>query len=199
MPRVSEAHLAARRQQILDAAWTCFLRNGFHQTSMHDVIGEAGLSVGAVYRYFPSKNHLIKALAEQVIDELGGLFESLARQDPPLPIATVVQRAVDFANANSGPDGRLRMAVHIWSESLREPELAEFVNRVYRRLRTVFVDFAQRARDSGQLPPEADPVAVGSVLFAMVPGFALQRILTGEPQPEVFLAGVRTLLVPAAH
>ena len=65
VPRVSEAHLAARRQQILDAARTCFLRNGFHQTSMQDVIREAGLSVGAVYRYFPSKNDLITALAER--------------------------------------------------------------------------------------------------------------------------------------
>jgi len=50
MPRVSEAHLAARRQQILDAAQIRFIRNGFHQTSMQDVIAEAGLSVGAVSR-----------------------------------------------------------------------------------------------------------------------------------------------------
>ena len=46
MPRVSEAHLAARREQIIEAATRCFLRNGFHQTSMQDVIKEAGLSVG---------------------------------------------------------------------------------------------------------------------------------------------------------
>ncbi|HEY9407971.1 MAG TPA: helix-turn-helix domain-containing protein, partial [Jiangellaceae bacterium] len=53
MPRVSEAHLAARRDQILQAAWTCFARDGFHATSMQDVFAEAGLSAGAVYRYFP--------------------------------------------------------------------------------------------------------------------------------------------------
>src|SRR5258705_3639794 len=97
VPRVSEAHLAARRQQILDAARTCFLRNGFHQTSMQDVIREAGLSVGAVYRYFPSKNELIKTLAGQVIDELATVFEYLATEHPPLPIATTMSRAVDFA------------------------------------------------------------------------------------------------------
>ena len=63
MPRVSEAHLAARRQQILDAARVCFTRNGFHATSMQDVIAEAGLSVGAVYRYFRSKEELVAAIA----------------------------------------------------------------------------------------------------------------------------------------
>src|SRR5436190_7927215 len=128
MPRVSAAHLAARRQHILDAASVCFMRNGFHQTSMQDVVREGGLSIGAVYRYFPSKNHLIKALAEQVIDELSGLFDELARPEPPLPIGTVMQRAVQFAAANSGPDGRLRMAIQIWSESLRDADLAAFVD-----------------------------------------------------------------------
>jgi AcrR family transcriptional regulator len=194
MPRVSAEHLAARRQHILDAAAVCFLRNGFHQTSMQDVIREGNLSIGAVYRYFPSKNHLIKALAEQVIDELSGLFDELARPEPPLPIGTVMQRAVQFATANSGPDGRLRLAIQIWSESLRDADLAAFVDRVYRQLRDVFVDFARRARDNGQLPADSDPAAVGTVLFAMVPGFALQRILTGEPTPELFLAGLHTLL-----
>nr|BFE67761.1 hypothetical protein GCM10020092_010620 [Actinoplanes digitatis] len=55
VPRVSEDHLTARREQILAAARLCFLRNGLHNTSMQDLIQEAGLSVGAVYRYFKSK------------------------------------------------------------------------------------------------------------------------------------------------
>ena len=100
VPRVSEAHLAARRQQILDAARTCFLRNGFHQTSMQDVISEAGLSVGAVYRYFPSKNDLITALAEQVIDaDRRPASTSSSRQDPPPPLADAMQRATDLVTA----------------------------------------------------------------------------------------------------
>jgi AcrR family transcriptional regulator len=198
VPRVSEAHLAARRQQIIDAARTCFMRNGFHQTSMQDVIREAGLSVGAVYRYFPSKNDLITALAEQVIGELGKVFDTLAAERPAPSIATVMHRTVDFATANSGPDGVVRLAIQVWSESLRDPELAQFVAKVYGRLRDLLVVFAGRAQDNGDLPADADPVAVGSVLFALVPGYALQRILIGEPQPDVFKDGLSTLLAKPA-
>jgi AcrR family transcriptional regulator len=198
MPRVTDAHLAARRQQILDAARVCFLRNGFHATSMHDVIREAGLSVGAVYRYFPSKNDLVTALAEQVIDEMLDVLDELGAIDPPLPLASVMQRAVDMVTANSGPDGTLRLALQVWSEALRDPVLAEFVERVYRRVRGTLVHLALRAQEHGDLPADADPEAVGVVLFAMMPGYALQRILTGGPEPETFKAGVRTLLARAA-
>jgi AcrR family transcriptional regulator len=194
VPRVSAEHLAARRQQILDAARACFAQNGFHQTSMQDVIRAANLSVGAVYRYFPSKNDLITAIAEEIIDELATLFDALATEQPPLSIVTVMQRATGFVLANSGPDGVLRMAIQIWSESLRDPALAAIVSRVYRRLRDVMVTFAERAIAAGSLPPDADPLAVGSVLFALMPGYAVQRVLIDEPPHEVFQAGLRTLL-----
>ena len=193
VPRVSDAHLAARRQQIIDAARVCFLRNGFHQSSMQDVIKEANLSVGAVYRYFPSKNDLITALAQQVIDQLTTIFETV--EDPSLE--TVLSTAVDFATRNSGPDGALRLAVQIWSEALHDPALGEFVARVYRQLRDVIVAVVRRAQEKGDLGPEVDPVGFGSVVFALMPGYALQRILTGEPDPEVFKAGLRALLLPA--
>jgi len=194
MPRVSADHLAARRQQILDAARTCFLRNGFHATSMQDVIKEANLSVGAVYRYFPSKNDLITALAGQVIGEISSVFASVATAEPPPALHEVMARVVDIATANSGPDGALRLALHIWSESLRDEALAEFVAGVYGRLRDTMVLIARRAQQHGDLPADADPMAVGSVLLAVLPGYALQRILTGQPEPETFQTGLRTLL-----
>ena len=61
MPKVTEAHLESRRQQVLDAAFACFARNGFHQTTMQDICREAQLSPGAVYRYFASKEEIIAA------------------------------------------------------------------------------------------------------------------------------------------
>ena len=104
-----------------------------------------------------------------------------------------MHRATDFALANSGPDGVLRMAIQIWSESLRDPALAVIVGQVYRRLRDVMVTFAERAIAAGALPADADPLAVGSVLFALMPGYAVQRVLIDEPPHEVFQAGLRTL------
>lgn len=194
MPRVSAEHLTARRQQILDAARVCFLRNGFHQTSMQDVIKEANLSVGAVYRYFPSKNDLITALAEQVIDQITAMFGELVSSDPPPSLAMAMQRATDFVTDQTGPDGTMRMALQIWSEAMYDPTLAAFVSQVYARIRMILDRFAEQAIDTGALPAGTDPQTIAVVLFSLMPGYALQRILTGGPEPEVFKAGLRALL-----
>ncbi|MFI6130429.1 TetR/AcrR family transcriptional regulator [Micromonospora sp. NPDC051141] len=194
MPRVSEQHLAARRQQILDAARRCFLRDGFHQTSMQDVIREAGLSVGAVYRYFPSKNDLITAIAQAVVGTADENFADLSTADPPLPLTGVLERALAFVDGQLGPDGVLPLALQVWSEAQRDPVLAEFVAATYTRLRGHFVTAARRARDAGELPPEADPDAVGAALFGLVPGYFTQRILTGSPDRATYLTGARALL-----
>ncbi|MEO3922778.1 TetR/AcrR family transcriptional regulator [Micromonosporaceae bacterium B7E4] len=194
MPRVSDEHLAARRQQILDAARRCFLRNGFHATSMQDVIAEAGLSVGAVYRYFGSKQELVTSIAESVLDGADQLFATLVAEEPPLPLVEALDRALEFAESQTGPDGVLPLAIQVWAESLRDPALAEFIGRMYARFRSRFVALARRAQQAGELPADADVEAVGAVLFGLIPGFALQRVLVAGPGPKTYLDGVRALL-----
>lgn len=194
MPRVSDEHLAARRQQILDAAFACFSRNGFHNTSMQDVIAEAGLSVGAVYRYFKSKNELITAIAEGVLDGAEEMFAGLSQHEPPLPLAEAIDRALDFAESQTGPQGALRIALQVWSESLRDPALAVFVADKYTRFRMLFAAVARRAQEAGELPADADPEAVGAVLFGIVPGYALQRILGNGPDKKAYADAIRALV-----
>lgn len=65
-----------RRREILRAATRCFVRHGFHQTTMDQICVTAGLSPGAVYRYFRSKHAIIESIAgtelavvEQLIED----------------------------------------------------------------------------------------------------------------------------------
>jgi len=54
MPRRSEEHMAMRREQVLHAALRCFAEQGFHATSMADVIQASGLSAGSVSTKSPT-------------------------------------------------------------------------------------------------------------------------------------------------
>ena len=65
MPKLKPEVQTARREHILDAAERCFARAGFHRTTMHDICKEAGVSPGALYVYFDSKEALIAGISER--------------------------------------------------------------------------------------------------------------------------------------
>lgn len=194
MPRVSDDHLTARREQILAAARTCFLRNGLHTTSMQDLIREAGLSVGAVYRYFKSKNEIINAIAESVAGGVTRRLEEIAEAEPPLPLTEAMSRVLEIIDAQVEPGGNFPLAVQVWAEATLDPAIGAIVRARYAGMRAAFRTIAVRAVERGELAADADVDAVGAALFGMVPGFALQRMLLGEPDRETYLAGVRALV-----
>jgi AcrR family transcriptional regulator len=70
MPRLSAAHADQRRAHLEKAALRCFLKLGYHGTSVRDIAKAAKLSLGAVYTYFPDKLSLFSA----VLDRLSGEF-----------------------------------------------------------------------------------------------------------------------------
>ncbi|MGD1171050.1 TetR/AcrR family transcriptional regulator [Mycobacterium seoulense] len=64
MPRVVK-HPDVRRAELLDRAAELFLRDGYDNVSLNDLIADAGVSKGAFYHWFPSKDALVAALAER--------------------------------------------------------------------------------------------------------------------------------------
>ena len=78
MPKLKPDIQRARRDHILDAAEQCFGRAGFHRTTMHDICSEAGVSPGALYVYFDSKEALIAGISERDRAEFAERFAKLA-------------------------------------------------------------------------------------------------------------------------
>src|SRR5215218_9949850 len=93
MPKVTEEYTLARRQQIIDAAYRCFARKGFHQTTMREIYAEAGLSPGAIYHYFASKEDIIEASFIFDYQRSRPIFERLASD--PDPVAAI-DHLIDF-------------------------------------------------------------------------------------------------------
>src|SRR5690606_31226845 len=80
MPKLKPAIQQARREHILDAAEQCFARAGFHRTTMQDICRQAGVSPGALYVYFDSKEALIAGICERdrarFAERLAGLADA---------------------------------------------------------------------------------------------------------------------------
>ncbi|GIE99158.1 TetR/AcrR family transcriptional regulator [Paractinoplanes rishiriensis] len=192
MPRVSEDHLLARREQILTAARTCFLAKGLHNTSMQDLIQEAGLSVGAVYRYFKSKNEIINAIADTVVGGITQHIDEVAERR--LPMVDSLDAILIAIETQIIGGGNLPIALQMWGEATLDPTIGEIVKERYSGLRNSVRTLVAHAVEDGELPAGTDVDAVTTAFFSLIPGYALQRLLTGVPDRATYLAGVRALI-----
>ncbi|MFB4194437.1 TetR/AcrR family transcriptional regulator [Streptomyces carpaticus] len=193
MARVSQEHLDARRRQIVAGAARCFARDGFHATSMQDVLRETGLSAGAVYRYFPSKDAIIVALALDVLRQVGGAFsDAAAHPDPPAQPGDVLADTLNGVLA--GLDVPPSLILQVWAETLRNPELDAVLQRGIAGVLASWTTIAENYQRRGLMRADIPPEHVARTILACAQGFLVQRALIApELQPDVLRAGLRGL------
>src|SRR5438045_3199502 len=92
MPKTSEDAKAARRSQILDVAVCCFARRGSYATTIEDLVAETGLSRGALYLYYKSKEAIYLAISERWSCGLKAAIE--ARLTPGQTPASIVETMI---------------------------------------------------------------------------------------------------------
>jgi AcrR family transcriptional regulator len=198
MPKVTDAHRESRREQILVAAWKCFSRNGFHSTSMADVIREAGLSAGAVYLYFRSKDDIIVAVATQVFGGIQGRLLEFAEQTPPpspAEIATFLVRQPVMAREQA-PADLFPLLLAVWAEATRNPTLTEVADSILAGLHSLLIGMLDRwVAAGGVLPMPA--TALTPILLSLVQGLVVQQALSGAPLADDYGAAVNELFIAA--
>jgi len=71
-----------RRQRLLDAAASLFIRHGFDKTTVAEVAREAGVGKGSVYLHFPSKEALLEGLMLRELVRLSEAWYAAVMADP---------------------------------------------------------------------------------------------------------------------
>jgi AcrR family transcriptional regulator len=192
MPKVSQAHRDARRQQILAAATRCVARQGFHRTTMADVIGEAGLSAGAVYGYFKSKTDLIRAIADSALGPAAERLEELAHTEGTLGLDNVLEEFLASALETYG-DSSPQIAVQVWAEAARDPQVAAMASDRIGSLRRALAVLVRRCQHDKTLAKGGDADQMALVLVGLLPGYILQRLLDPSVSAEAYLRGAADL------
>lgn len=196
MPKVSDEHKDAVRRRIMDAALTCLLRNGFRDVTTRELLAEAQLSTGTFYNYFPSKEHLYEALAEDL------LSADVAR----ITAGTVVSAGSDGASDSDSDRGSAGGSSDVGQGLLRfladyalvDPEAAvavstfrgrmdvsgdaaDAVNRLNRFVVQEFTPLVEKAQADGFLRDDLDAPAVVELLDLIWDGLG-RRAATGTFQ-----------------
>ncbi|MFG1463767.1 TetR/AcrR family transcriptional regulator [Xanthobacter sp. DSM 24535] len=191
-------HRSEQQKRILTAAVQCFARDGFHGTSMQKICAEAGMSPGALYRYFPSKESIIGAIVEGESADRARLFEYLD-QAPSLIDGLTECIATLLANdtmdcAKLGPE--------IMAEAIRNEKLRDALEPVEEESHVLLRAALVSGMEKGEIDPTADPDTLVMLLKVMGDGIILHNQL--HPQWNLparlpaFATLVRRMLAPEA-
>ncbi|MGY8662634.1 TetR/AcrR family transcriptional regulator [Bradyrhizobium sp. UFLA05-109] len=190
MPKISERQRESRRQQILEAALACFSENGFHQTGMADIVKRSGLSHGAVYLYFQSKDDLIEALADDR-HRREAMLNSVAQgsADPLERLQALVRVYAQWLTDPMG-EARRRVGIHGWAEALRNRRVRTSVVEGIDMPRALIVALVERAQHDGLVKRDLEADAIARVLIAIFQGFVLQKSWGEEFDLKACMAAV---------
>ena len=186
MPQPHTDSVPDRHSQILDAALVCFAKRGFHQTSMHDISAEAGISVGLIYRYFENKEAVISAMAARHKEEIQQMLER-ARQAPSL----LESLEILFTAHCCENEPRLISAfvVDLYAEASRNPHVADLTRDVLETAMAGVRDLIARAPEGQNTGSNLTPDDLAELIFAVARGMLMLDVL--RPQ-EMTAAERRT-------
>lgn len=174
MGRVTQAHIDARRQAILDATATLFVRKGVSAVTMQEIADEAGVSAGAIYRYYPSKDDLTREFFRHCI--VDGPVQLISQAMPPT------------ASAREQLHNAARMLRQIWDEegyfviigdletilaATRDPVLATMLQEGQAQVFDLLESIVRRGQELGEFDPALNARAVGRILYIQAIGVGM--------------------------
>ncbi len=181
MPRISAAHEQEVRDRIVAAAVRVFSEKGFHSSTIADVCRESGLSVGAIYTYFASKEALFRQscdlIAARGLEELAERLVGATGTAERMAIA--VDLYVETIDEYAGAPGQISL-VQAWAEADREPGVREMLAARRERLVGAGQFLLYQGIAAGELPAWLDVDAVTRGFLALLDGLLLQRIEAGS-------------------
>lgn len=195
MPKVKPEVLEARRLQIIDAAYRCFARKGFHQATMRDIYEEAQLSPGAIYHYFRSKDEIIKASFEHDFARSLDIFQTALQQSESLVALEELFEFFFGGLVQAAAIGANRVNVQSWGEALLNPDILVTILRVFSNYRTTLTQLIRQAQEAGKINPEIDPESAARVMLSLYMGLEVQ--MAWEPDAidtKQYLSVVKALL-----
>ena len=187
MPKLSDIQQEERRARILDAAELCFARAGFHRTTMQDICKEAGVSPGALYIWFSSKEALIAGIAARNRDEVLASFAMLAdAEDFVAGMASVLEQCI-----LNQPHGKSVLCVEICAEAKRNPAVAETLNRCDETVCAALTEILDKAEREGRIRPSMPITDLVQAMHVIADGLFWRRAV--QPDFDAQSAG-RALL-----
>lgn len=185
------------RGRILQAATECFSRSGYDATGVAEICAAAGVSKGAFYHHFPTKQAVFIELLNFWLAGLDARFDAIRADAASVPEAlrSMVRIARPFfVDAR----GQMPIFLEFWTQAMRDPLLWEKTVEPYRRYEDYFSGLVRAGIAEGSLrpvnPETASRAIISLAIGLLVQGFGIEGGAdwadTGEDAIEMLLEGM---------
>jgi AcrR family transcriptional regulator len=170
-PDVSEE----RRAQIIEAALACFTRQGYVNTTMDDIAAESGLSKGAIYWYYKSKDDLFEAAVNSVLERVAEKSKTaiMACETATERLRVGARSMVEVCREIEGYFG---LVVEFWTQSQRREEVIAFWARMITQYRQAITAIFEEGVQVGEFKP-VDTDALAWMILAAYDGLAAYHMM----------------------
>lgn len=181
-----QAGPSAQQERVLDAAQACFVRSGFHRTTMQDIAKEAAMSPANIYRYFESKEAVVLGWATRQRERAAAIIAELERKGDRRAalFGIIAHYHVEI------PREAAVLRVELWSEAARNPRIAAIWQELEDESRRWFVGLLSSLATS----PDCDPDALFLATNTMMKGLTINRALLPDYDPAPVVAQLHALI-----
>lgn len=190
MPKLKPETLAQRRNHILTVAEACFVRSGFHRTTIDDICREARISAGALYSYFDSKEALIAGLCERDRQEFAQHFSALSKTPD---LVGALDRLIERYLIEE-PRAKQVLMLEMGAEAARNPRIADITLHMDAYLRQSFTELFEAAIADGRIAPGLPAATVSCLCLAIGDGVFWRRAVDPKYDPRADLPAIRELI-----
>jgi AcrR family transcriptional regulator len=182
LAKVTEEHIQERTDVILVAATRMFARKGVAVATMQDVALEAGLSVGAIYRYYPSKDNLVRAVFERIKNNTRSLFARAAEQsDSPEEMLRNAGRVIaERFQQEPTREETILVVESILADARRSDELVAGERQLRDAYSFLTERFFRQAQRKGVLDPDIDSEGLALLFVSLMVGLHVMSLETQD-------------------
>ena len=160
------------RTHILEAASLLFAQEGYEASSVAEICLAAGVSKGAFYHHFPTKQAIFLELLELWLDAVDEHFAHLRREAGSVPEA-ILQMASTAGGIFKAAGVKPTIFLEFWMQAVRDPQVWQAAIAPYRRYRSYFASLIQAGIDEGSFQP-VDTLAAAHSLVSLAVGLLMQ-------------------------
>jgi len=163
------------RQRILTAAGQLFSHTGYDATGVAQICATAGISKGAFYHHFPTKQAVFLALLNDWLADVDRQMQAIMSTSGSVPDG-LINTAASTAPIFDASNGQLPMFLEFWSQARHDPAVWQATIEPYRRYQQIFAALFRRGVEEGSFLP-LNPDMAALTLVSLAVGLFLQGVL----------------------